>query len=260
MNNIIYTVAFDEGPVPYHRWMAMLLISSLQRSGYAGKVLLFTDTEAQPFSIGRLNVEQVRVELTAAQRAAHAVYRVKYLVVDLLPADADWLMYADPDILMLRNPEEALTGEATVLYAEEPWSTVADEQNNAYLTDEEMKTQRHPAVNAGVYAHRGSVLRDFIAIWKAHDESPPLRPNHAQDQPPFVRTLLDWPHLARPFREPFAVRYPEYEDVRLSGLFQAGLLHFNGVQAPEKFRRMLGFYTMLHGQSLAPFLLEMLQG
>ena len=260
MKNVIYTVALDDGPVPYHRWMAMLLISSLQRSGFAGKVMLFTDAEAQPFSMGRLNVEQVRVKWTAEQRAAEAVYRMKYLVAEMLPTDADWLMHVDPDCLVLRNPEMVLTGEATVLYAEEPWSTVVDEQNNAYLTDEEMKTQRHPAVNAGVYAHRGNIFREFVATWKAHDESPPLRKNCARDQPPFVRTLLDWRQPARPFREPFAIRYPEYEDVRLSGLFRAGILHFNGVPPAEKFRRMLGFYTMLHGESLAPFLMEVLQG
>ena len=37
MKPLIYTIAFDDGPIPYHRWMAMMLISSLQRSGYEVK-------------------------------------------------------------------------------------------------------------------------------------------------------------------------------------------------------------------------------
>ena len=260
MKNIIYTVAMDDGGTPYHLWMAMLLISSIRRSGFDGKVMLFTDAEDEPFADWRSDVEQVRVELTAEQKAASAVFRVKYLVADLLPRDADWLMYMDPDCLVAKNPALALDTDAEVLFAEEPWDRVTGGQNNAYLTDEEMKTCTHVAINAGFYAHRGHCYHEFVERWKGHERTTPPRKNLAFDQPPFVRTILDWEGKVQPFREPFSVLYPEYQDVRLSGMQRAGLLHFNGVRAPEKLRRMLGFYMMRYGESAMPFIAELLKG
>ena len=44
------------------------------------------------------------------------------------------------------------------------------------------------------------------------------------------------------------------------GLQRAGLLHFNGVRAPEKLRRMIGFYMMQYGESAMPFIAELLKG
>ena len=65
----------------------MMLISSLQRSGYEGKVLLFTNSEAQPFRLGRCKVEQVRLELADSSQPNDA-YRMKYLISSELPAAA----------------------------------------------------------------------------------------------------------------------------------------------------------------------------
>jgi hypothetical protein len=203
-------------------------------------------------------VEQIRVELTPEQKAAHAVYRVKYLVANMLPSDAEWVMYIDPDCLMLRNPEALFSSEADVLFSEEPWSTVRCGPNNAYLTDDKMEHCSHVAINAGAFAIRGAAFLEFVRRWSQTDESPAVRHNCAQDQPPFVRTILDWEGKTAPFRKPFEVCYPEYQDIRLSGLLAAGLLHFNGVQAPEKLRRMLGFYMMKYGESAVPFLTELL--
>ena len=260
MKNIIYTVAMDDGGTPYHLWMAMLLISSIRRSGFDGHVMLFTDAVEEPFLASRKDVEQIRVELTAEQKAAHAAFRVKYLIADMLPSDADWLMYIDTDCLVAKDPTLALRGDAEVIFAEEPWDRVTGGQNNGYLTDEEMKTSTQVAINSGVYAHRGRCYREFVKRWKQHDQTTPLRKCFAFDQSAFVRTILDWEGKVQPFREPFSVIYPEFQDVRLSGLQRAGLLHFNGVRAPEKLRRMIGFYMMQYGESAMPFIAELLKG
>ena len=260
MKHVIYTVAMDDGGTPYHLWMAMMLLSSIRRSGFDGKLMLFTDATDEPYNSGRTDVEQIRVELTSEQKAAHAIYRVKYLVADMVPRDAEWILYIDPDCLILRNPSSIFSSEADVIFSEEPWSTVQCGPNNAYLTEDEMKHCQHVAINAGAFAIRGAAFGEFVRRWRQTDESPPLRHNCAQDQPPFVRTILDWEGETVPFREPFTVHYPEYQDIRLGGLLSAGLLHFNGVQAPEKLRRMLGFYMMKYGESAVPFLAELLRG
>jgi hypothetical protein len=40
MSRVIYTVAMDDGGTPYHLWMAMMLLSSIRRSGFDGKLML----------------------------------------------------------------------------------------------------------------------------------------------------------------------------------------------------------------------------
>ena len=259
MKSLVYTIAFDDGPIPYHRWMAMMLISSLQRSGYTGKVLLFTNSEAQPFRHGRCEVEQVRLELSDSS-PANAAYRMKYLVARELPAGYDRYLFADCDCLFLRNPEEILRSSAELLYAEEPWSEITGSQNNAYLTDYEMRKLDRRGINSGTFALDAVSLPNFMEAWKLTDERPPLRQKRYHDQPAFIRTVLDWPGEAQRFCEPFAVRYPDCETMRTQDLLQAGLLHFCGIGTAKKLQRMLGYYVMLYGESLAPFLFEMMQG
>lgn len=93
-----------------------------------GKVLLFTNSEAQPFRHGRCEVEQVRLELSDAS-AANAAYRTNYLVARELPAGYNRYLYADCDCLFLRNFEELLQSSAELLYAEERWGEITGSQN-----------------------------------------------------------------------------------------------------------------------------------
>ncbi len=259
MKSLIYTIAFDDGPIPYHRWMAMMLISSLQRSGYTGKILLFTNSEVQPFRHGRCEVEQVRLE-PADFSPASSAHRLKYLVARELPASYDRYLFADSDCLVLRNPEEMLQSSTGLRYAEEPWSKITGSQNNAYLTESEMRKLDRCGINSGTFSLDKESLLKFMEAWKMTDERPSSRQKKFHDQPAFIRTVLDWSGEVQRFCEPFSVRYPDCETMRTQDLLQAGLLHFCGIGTAKKLQRMLGYYVMLYGESLAPFLFEMMQG
>lgn len=121
------------------------------------------------------------------------------------------------------------------------------------------KLDRH-GINSGTFALDAVSLPNFREAWKLTDERPPMHQKRYHDQPDFIRTVLDWPREARRFCEPFAVCYPDCETMRTRDLLQAGLLHFCGIGTAKKLQRMLGSYFMLYGESLAPFLFEMMQG
>ena len=253
---LVCTVAMDAGRSPLHRWMAMLMISSLQRAGYADDVMLFTDSESEPFSLGRLRVEQVRIELHGALSGCDA----KFLALTEIPGGYDRVKFLDADCLVLRDPAEFLASREAVVFSEEPLGKITDPVNNAYLTREEMRMLSRPAINSGVFAVPGGWLPDFAARWRSNAAVEPLREKFCADQPSFVRTLLDCGHPAAPFGDPFSVRFPECECARIQDFLASGAVHFCGIHSPAKLGRMLGFYTMIHGQGLAPFILEMLQG
>lgn len=254
MKVLVYTVALDFGAVPYHQWMAMMFISSLQRSGYTGDIALLTNAESEPFPNGRAGVEQIRIDVAAAP------YSAKYLAPAVLPTGYDWVIFFDSDCLVIRNPEAMLHDGCDVVYAEEPWGRITDPVNNAYLTESEMRESSRTAINSGVFAVRGERFQEFTSEWARQDAMVPLRYKLCYDQPAFVRVLLDWGGRCRPLDEGWKVHYPECQGMRIQDFLRGGALHFCGIGTPEKLRRMIGFYMMQHGESAMPFLAELLRG
>ncbi len=251
---LVYTVALDFGPVPYHQWMATMFISSLQRSGYTGDIALLTNSESEPFPNGRKGVEQIRIDV------ASAPYSAKYLAAAVLPTGYDWVIFFDSDCLVLRSPEAMLNADADVIFAEEPWGEITDPVNNAYLTESEMRECGRTAINSGIFAVRGDRFLDFSTEWAKTDSLAPLRYKLCYDQPAFVRVLLDWKEGCKPLGEEWKVHYPECQGMRIQDFLSGGALHFCGVGTREKLNRMLGFYMMLHGESAMPFIAEQLKG
>ena len=259
MKALIYTQAFDRGPVPRHRWMVQLMIASLRRSGYAGDVMIFTDSEEPLYARCPLGVEQVRIDLPPEANGTGAMMRAKYLAGCLLPRGYDWIGYIDDDCIVLRNPIEHLPADAAVVYAEEPWHPLSYPFFNAYLTDSEMAAER-PGINAGVWFLRGDGAHDFLRAWAENDARSPLREKVCQEQPAFARTVLDCGARARAFGGDFRIVYPDCTEYRMAEQLRAGLVHFAAITTEEKLRRMLGYTVMQTGESLAPFLAELTQG
>ena len=188
-------------------------------------------------------------------------YRAKYLLAEAIPRRCERVMFLDCDCLVLKNPESYLQKTSGVLYAEEHWSPITGSQNHAYLTDQEMKSLNRRAVNSGVFAMSREELDVFAKRWAEWDRASPEREKICYDQPAFVRTLLDWEGAQQAFdEEAFRVAYPECDWMRIQDFLKAGVLHFCGISTEQKLGRMLGYYLMLHGESLTPFLMEMLQG
>ena len=259
--NLIFTIAFDRSNQPYYQMMAKMLVSSIQRSGFEGDVLILTNSPTRVFEYGRPNLEEISLDTSGITDGDFGLQaqQFKYRAREYVDAESyAKVLYVDADCLFLRNPEELLLADADLCFSEEPASLQTSPWNNSYLTDEEMQKPSRLGANSGLWWVRSEHFQATLREWERIDSLPELREKRS-DQPAWNRLVLDTArtHCLRLGAE---VHYPMMDQRTESEFAAAVLLHFNCAGAMRKLSHMFGNYMRHFHTSSAPALLSFLDG
>ena len=241
--NLIYTVAFDPPGKPFHQLMAKLLVSSIFRTGFDGDVLILTNAEHRVFEHGRERLEEISLDTSKMEGdlGFHA-QRFKASAREFIDAGAyEKIMFVDCDCLFMDSPDRLFEGDADIAYAEEIYQT-QDPPFNGYLTDEEMTALDRKGVNSGTMWVRGKYFAELMTEWERVMNLPPPRHAGWNDQPAWMRVLLDTKLRTQAFPRPGGVYYPLIERDNPAEMFAGTLWHFLSLRSAPKIPHMFGHY------------------
>jgi hypothetical protein len=261
--NMIYTIAFDPPGEPYHQMMAKMLVSSIFRAGFSGKVLILTNCEHRVFEYGRLNVEEMSLDTGGIDRSdlATQAQQFKYRArrfVDLTLYQK--VMFVDCDCLFLKNPDDLFERDADLAFSEETFTRMNEPGNNAYFTEQELGTLDKPGINSGIWWVRVIHYDEVMKEWERIDATPPVRTKACGDQPAWARLLRDTQLRCKAFQYNAAVFYPFFEERKAQDFASATVLHYCGVPRTRKVAHMFGEYMRRFHAETTPVFLNFLDG
>jgi hypothetical protein len=247
--NLCYTIALDAPGQDVHRRMARLLVTSLLRTGWAGKIVVFRNGDGDPvLPEGHDAVEERRIE-SAPESAWSETMAWKYRVREQLDLTGmDKVLFLDCDCLVLRSINHLMMGSWDIYTAPEP-GRLTEFAFNGYLTDAEMeKLKEAPGLNAGVIGVRADHFVAVMAEWERINARIQLRPWYGRDQHAWNRLILDTPlrhrcMAAGEVQFPFLHRafYPDYR--------RAALVHAADRSPEEKLSLLFGLWMEAFGIS-----------
>ncbi len=243
--------------------MAKMLISSIFRSGYSGRVVAFTNSAHKLYEYGRLGLKEHTLPITVPTNSTTwpASSRIKHCIDEYLTvADYDTVMFLNYDCLCLKNPEPLFRDGLDIGFAVKPAIGITNDEFNAYLTQHEIEHLSRPAMNAGVWWIRGKYVSEVLTQWTSIDAERPQRRKVGGSQPAWNRVLLDTKLRAAPLDLVSAVRYPLSER-RSEREFQAAYLtQYDGHQVTENLAHMMGAYIRRFHSDSCYSLLRLLDG
>jgi hypothetical protein len=244
--NLCYTIAVDKSGQDIHRKLARLLVTSLLRTNWMGKIVIFRNGEHPILPEGHDAVEEQVIKIDPAT-AWTEIMAWKYRVHDYLDlTNVGKVLFLDCDCIALRSINHLMMGAWDIFTAPEP-GRITEFPFNGYLTDSEMISLQHaPGLNAGVFAIRASRFVEVMTEWERIDSGAQIRPWHGRDQHAWNRLILNnaWRHrhFARgEVQFPYLHRsvYPDY---RL-----ASLIHAANRSPVEKLRFLFGMWMDAFG-------------
>jgi lipopolysaccharide biosynthesis glycosyltransferase len=220
------------------------------RTGFAGEIWIFKNSENPIFLTPREGVREIYVDIpnmTADHAGAERAWCLKYQMAQHLPAQKfEKIVFLDADCLALRNIEHLLEGDWDIAVQAERGSVVTQWNYNSYLTETEMThPPKGPGINSGTWAVKGSIFHEVMAAWQTIDEAPPLRECKCRDQSSWNRLLLDnaksnrWNVHHWPEGE---IAFPLYLDPHYKFYAKAALTHHLGGDTREKLRFAFGLW------------------
>jgi hypothetical protein len=246
--NLCYTIALDQPGEDVHRRMARLLVASLIRTGWHGRVIIFHNSPQPVLPERHQDVEERRVA-AAPDSVWHRTMSWKYRLRDQIDVTGfGKVLFLDCDIIALRDVNHLMMGSWDIYTAPEP-GRITEFPFNGYLTDTEMETlQTHPGINAGTIGIRASVFQEVMAEWERLDSVEPLRPSKARDQHSWNRFVLDTRFRCRHFG-PREVQFPFLHRAVWPDYSRAALAHAAADRTPEeKFALLYGLWAAAFGR------------
>lgn len=240
--NLCYTVALDKPGENFHRRMARLLVTSLIRTGWYGRIVVFRNHDRPVLPEGHPYVEEQRI---AAEPDAvwHRTMSWKYRLRDRLDvSDTGKVLYLDCDIIALRSINELMMGTWDIYAAPEP-GCITEFPFNGYLTESEMNCMAdRPGINAGSLGIRSPIFHEVMEEWERLHGTEPLRPSKGRDQHSWNRLMLDTNLRHRHFAKG-EIQFPFLHRAVWTDYRRAALVHAAGRSPPEKLELLLGLWS-----------------
>jgi hypothetical protein len=244
--NLCYTIALDQPGEDVHRCMARLLVTSLLRTGWHGRILVFHNNPLAVLPEGHPDVEEQVID-AAPEAVWHRTVSWKYRLRDRIDVTGiGKVLFLDCDIIALRSINHLMLGSWDLYTAPEP-GRLTEFPFNGYLSDQEMEElTSHHGINSGSIGVRASIFHAVMAEWERLDAVDPIRPSKCRNQHSWNRLLLDTPLRQRPFAAgemqfPFLHR-AFYLDYR-----RAALVHMADRSPQEKLSLMYGLWMEVFG-------------
>ncbi len=241
LSNLCYTVALDRPDEDFHRKMARLLVLSLLRTNWHGKIVVFRNGPLPALPEGHAAVEEIRLE-ASPEAIWHRTVSWKYRVRDQLDlTGVGKVLFLDCDCIALREINYLVAGAWDLYTAPEPLSVV-DFAFNGYLRDEEMASLGDlPGLNSGAMGIRSEHYRDVMAEWERLDAIEPLRTPRHRNQHSWNRLVLDTSLRRRDFL-PADVQYPLVHHTPYWNTRRAALVHAAGGSPADKLALLFGLW------------------
>jgi hypothetical protein len=262
--NLIYIIAFDLPGYRENRTLAKILCCSLLRNFWAGKIIVFRNTEYPLFPVARQNLEEIFIESLPAidgiadQTIILRALRMRFDAADLIPDPHlyDKVIYIDADCLVARDIEHLFISDHDIIVQPEYGRILSKEPVfNGYLHDfGSPPTSFIPfrrgswltgdGLNAGTVCIRGSIFKDFMSQWKEIFESEPARHDQYRDQTAFNRLILDTNYTVGKF-EKGEIMFPLHINQSFLQYKEAAILHFLGGSTGDKIDLSFGLYMSI---------------
>lgn len=245
--NLCYTIALDRPGQDVHRRMARLLVTSLIRTGWHGRIVVFRNSSEAVLPVRHPAVEEMILEENGESPWGRLM-QWKYRVRDLLDLTGiGKVLFLDCDSIALRSLNHLMLGTWDIYSAPEP-GRICEPPFNGYLREEEMGTIHHlPGLNAGTLGVSAQHFRAVAAEWDRIDSTEPLRKWHATDQPAWNRLVLDTPLRHRHFA-PGEVQFPFLHRAVWHEYRHAALVHACDRSPEEKFSLLYGLWMDVYGR------------
>ncbi len=239
--NLCYTIALDQPGEDVHRRMARLLVTSLLRTGWHGRIIVFRNHDRPILPEGHRDVAEI-ILAVRPEEIWHRTVSWKYRVRDQLDlAGVAKVLFLDCDCLALRSINHLLYGRWDLYTAPEP-GRIVEVPFNGYLTEDEMAVlKQQPGLNSGTMGIRAEHFHAVMAEWERLDGIEPRRSSKNRNQHSWNRLVLDTPLRHRHFpngevQYPFLHRavYPDYR--------RAALVHAADRPPAEKLSLLYGLW------------------
>jgi hypothetical protein len=253
--HLLYTVAFDPPGSEGCRILAKMLASSLLRTGFGGDILIFRNSEAPLFLVGRQGLEEVFIETPPVRgmKGAEFAWCWKYRVRDHVLAWMDdrggigaWdkVLFLDADSLALRNIDHLLEGDWDLGFHPERGRDIGIQQFSCFLTDEECARWKRDGANSGTLAVAARHYDKVMRHWERIDTGPTERASFCRDQGSWNRVLIESGEAGlrtQAFPEG-EVAFPLFLQPRFQDYQKAALVHTVGGDTMEKIRFTFGLW------------------
>ncbi|MBE2284529.1 MAG: hypothetical protein IAE77_13820 [Prosthecobacter sp.] len=242
MCDLIYTIAIDRKGEFLQRNLAKLLVSSIVRSGFSGKILVIHNSNDKLFLFPREQVKEESIDFDeVGDLSVEAIWSLKHRLVNIL-LENSWqrLIFFDADCLVLKSLDPILNAQWEVLICREPGQSIVESQFNCFLSDSEMNTLKCDGINSGVFGVQRGVAEDFFRRWSASEKSVERRRRLCADQASLNRVILDTNYCL--FDCGPLVSMPYHPGIKSSNLRQRCISHFVGAVGQEKLRAAFGLF------------------
>ena len=244
--NLCYTIALDRPGEDVHRRMARLLVTSLIRTGWHGRMVVFRNHPRPVFEEGHRDLQEILLDV-APEKVWHRRVSWKYRVRDRLDLTGiGKVLFLDCDIIALRSINQLMLGTWDIYTAPES-GRIVEFPFNGYLTDVEMAgLNERPGLNSGSLGIRAEHFRAVMAEWERIDALEPLRPCKFRNQHSWNRLILDTPLRHRYFADG-EVQYPFLHRAVYTDYRQAALIHAADRTPEEKLGFLYGMWMDAFG-------------
>ncbi|HUF60903.1 MAG TPA: hypothetical protein VMN36_02405 [Verrucomicrobiales bacterium] len=208
MNNLLYTIAFDEPGCGGYRSMAKICVSSLLRTFFSGDIVVFRNTAAPLFLVERKGLEEIFVKTPDIQGPVAREYtqRWKFQARRYIDAAAyEKIIYLDCDSIALRDVDGLFEGEDwEIRHAADAGKTVSEvnEAGGAWFHEEEVAAfPGRPSSNPWLFAINGPCFDPVMEEWERWDAQVPVGATVRRDIAVWNRLLAnvdEFPHWCSP--------------------------------------------------------------
>jgi hypothetical protein len=226
--------------------MARLLVTSLLRTGWHGRIVVFRNHARPVLAEGNEKVAEIVLE-ARPEEIWHRTVSWKYRVRDQLDlSGVAKVLFLDCDCLALRNINHLMFGRWDVYTAPEP-GRIVEPPFNGYLTDDEMAVLKHQfGLNSGTIGIRAEQFHAVMAEWERIDAIEPLRPSKCRNQHSWNRLVLDT-SLRHRHSATGEVQYPFLHRAVYSDYRRAALVHAADRTPAEKLSLLFGLWMEVFG-------------
>lgn len=244
--NLCYTLALDRPGQDVHHRMARLLVTSLLRTGWHGRVTVFRNGALPVLPGGHPSVNEIAINVGVGDIWHKTVSWKFRLRGHLELGDVEKVLFLDCDCIALRSLNHIMLGRWDIYTATEP-GRIVETPFNGYLTDEEMTALKtRPGLNSGTMGIRANHYREVMEEWEQIEAKDQIRPSKYRNQHSWNRLILDTKLRHRSFAAG-EVQYPFLHRAVYPNYRRATLIHAADRSPEEKFSLLFGLWMEAFG-------------